>query len=83
MGRAWEYRCALGEPIEHGHEHHLRAINRIRRVGGIRKAVESGVLKSGIFHDCVVHGVEFILAGSIRDDGPLPDVVTDTVEVSR
>ena len=64
--------------MEGGHEHHLRAINTIRRAGGIRPAVEQGVLRSGIMHACVRHGVEFVLAGSIRDDGPLPDVLTDT-----
>jgi hypothetical protein len=63
-----------------GHEHHLRAINRIRRCGSIRGAVEQGVLKSGIMHACIQHHVDFLLAGSIRDDGPLPDVVTDTLD---
>lgn len=68
---------------EAGHEHHLRAINRIRRAGSIAGAVEKGVLTSGIMHDCVKHDVEFLLAGSIRDDGPLPDVVTDALEAQR
>jgi lysine-ketoglutarate reductase/saccharopine dehydrogenase-like protein (TIGR00300 family) len=67
----------LGEPIEHGHEHHLRAINTIRRSGGIRRAVEQGILTSGIMYECVKAGVEMVLAGSIRDDGPLPEVITD------
>jgi lysine-ketoglutarate reductase/saccharopine dehydrogenase-like protein (TIGR00300 family) len=60
-----------------GHEHHLRAINTIRRAGGIRSAVEKNVLTGGIMHACVKHNVEFVLAGSVRDDGPLPDVITD------
>jgi lysine-ketoglutarate reductase/saccharopine dehydrogenase-like protein (TIGR00300 family) len=64
---------------EAGHEHHLRAINTIRRCGSIRKAVEQGVLKSGIMHECVKQNVDFLLAGSIRDDGPLPDVITDVL----
>jgi len=68
-----------GEPLEHGHEHHLRAINAIRRVGGIKQAVDLGVLKSGIMFECVQAGVEMVLAGSIRDDGPLPEVITDTL----
>jgi lysine-ketoglutarate reductase/saccharopine dehydrogenase-like protein (TIGR00300 family) len=68
---------------EAGHEHHLRAINRIRRCGSIREAVDQGVLKSGIMYECVRHDVEFLLAGSIRDDGPLPDVVTDAVEAQQ
>jgi len=68
---------------EGGHEHHLRAINRIRRAGSIRQAVEQGVLTSGIMYECVKNNVEFLLAGSIRDDGPLPDVVTDMLEAQR
>jgi lysine-ketoglutarate reductase/saccharopine dehydrogenase-like protein (TIGR00300 family) len=68
-----------GESIEHGHEHHLRAINTMRRLGGISRAVERGVLTSGIMYECVKAGVEVVLAGSIRDDGPLPEVVTDTL----
>ncbi len=68
-----------GDPVEAGHEHHLRAINRIRRSGGIRRAVEQGVLKSGIMYECVKHNVDFLLAGSIRDDGPLPEVITDSL----
>ena len=67
-----------GIPVEGGHEHHLRAINAVRRAGGIRPAVEQGVLEAGVMHACVRHGVEWVLAGSIRDDGPLPDVITDT-----
>jgi lysine-ketoglutarate reductase/saccharopine dehydrogenase-like protein (TIGR00300 family) len=68
-----------GEPIEHGHEHHLRAINTIRRAGGIARAVEGGALTSGIMYECVKKGVEVVLAGSIRDDGPLPEVITDVL----
>ncbi len=69
-----------GLPIEHGHEHHLRVINTIRRLGGIKQAVERGVLKSGIMYECVRAGVDVVLAGSIRDDGPLPEVITDVLE---
>ncbi len=68
-----------GEPIEHGHEHHLRAINTIRRLGGIAQAIESGVLKSGIMYEATRAGIDVVLAGSIRDDGPLPEVITDTL----
>jgi lysine-ketoglutarate reductase/saccharopine dehydrogenase-like protein (TIGR00300 family) len=68
-----------GALAESGHAHHLRAINRIRRAGGIRPAVDSGVLASGIFYECVRNQVDYLLAGSIRDDGPLPDVVTDVL----
>jgi lysine-ketoglutarate reductase/saccharopine dehydrogenase-like protein (TIGR00300 family) len=68
-----------GLPADEGHEHHLRAINRIRRLGGIAKAVDKGALKSGIMYECVRHNVPFVLAGSIRDDGPLPEVITDVL----
>lgn len=63
-----------------GHEHHLWAINAIRKAGGIRQAVDQGLIERGIFYSCVKKGVEFVLAGSIRDDGPLPDVITDTLK---
>ncbi len=63
-----------------GHENHLHAINTIRRAGGIRRAVARAVLKSGIMHACIKHDVDFVLAGSIRDDGPLPEVITDTLK---
>ena len=72
-----------GDIAEAGHEHHLRAINRIRRAGGIKNAVEAGILTSGIMYECVQRGVDFLLAGSIRDDGPLPEVITDSLEAQR
>ena len=72
-----------GISVEAGHEHHLRGINTIRRLGGIRAAVQQGVLKSGILYECVQHNVQFLLAGSIRDDGPLPEVITDTLAAQR
>jgi len=72
-----------GDIIEAGHEHHLRAINRVRRLGGIRKAVEAEQLRSGIMFECVRNDVDFLLAGSIRDDGPLPEVITDSLEAQR
>lgn len=68
-----------GLPAEEGHEHHLRAINTIRRLGGIQAAVDQGILKSGIMYECVKARVPFVLAGSIRDDGPLPEVITDVM----
>ena len=69
-----------GLPVPGGHRHHMRAINTINRAGGIRAAVESGVLTSGVMVECVRAGVEFVLAGSIRDDGPIVDTITDIVE---
>jgi lysine-ketoglutarate reductase/saccharopine dehydrogenase-like protein (TIGR00300 family) len=83
FGTSLGVRMDRGLPVEAGHEHHLRAINRIRRLGGIKQAVQSGALTSGIMHDCVRHGVDFLLAGSIRDDGPLPEVITDALEAQR
>jgi lysine-ketoglutarate reductase/saccharopine dehydrogenase-like protein (TIGR00300 family) len=68
-----------GHAVEHGHRNHMRAINAVWRAGGIAKAVESGTLTSGIMHACHVHGVGYILAGSIRDDGPLPETMMDLV----
>jgi lysine-ketoglutarate reductase/saccharopine dehydrogenase-like protein (TIGR00300 family) len=72
-----------GDLAEAGHEHHLRAINRVRRWGGIRQAVECGGLTSGIMYECIRNNVNFLLAGSIRDDGPLPEVITDVIEAQR
>ncbi len=66
-----------------GHEHHLWAINAVRRAGSIQRAVESGLIQSGIFYNCVKKNVDFVLAGSIRDDGPLPDVITDTLRAQE
>lgn len=72
-----------GESMEGGHEHHLRSINRIRACGGIKPAVEQGVLTAGLFYEIVRQGVPYVLAGSIRDDGPLPDVITDAMEAQQ
>jgi lysine-ketoglutarate reductase/saccharopine dehydrogenase-like protein (TIGR00300 family) len=72
-----------GVAVQGGHRHHMRAINRINRAGGIRAAVASGVLPSGVMVECVRAGVEYVLAGSIRDDGPLADTITDIVEAQN
>jgi lysine-ketoglutarate reductase/saccharopine dehydrogenase-like protein (TIGR00300 family) len=74
---------AMGRGVEHGHEHHIRALNTIRKEGSIRAAVENGVLTGGIMHALVRHEKEFVLVGSVRDDGPLPDVYTDVIEGQR
>jgi lysine-ketoglutarate reductase/saccharopine dehydrogenase-like protein (TIGR00300 family) len=66
-----------GRPVREGHRNHLMAINRVRAAGGIRQAVESGLVQSGIMHACVRNDIPFVLAGSIRDDGPLPDTLMD------
>jgi len=73
---------ACGESVPHGHQHHLRTINRIRRAGSISEAVRTGLVGRGVMHACVTRGVPFVLCGSIRDDGPLPDVITDVVEAA-
>jgi lysine-ketoglutarate reductase/saccharopine dehydrogenase-like protein (TIGR00300 family) len=72
-----------GAPVEQGHRNHMAAINTVNRAGGIKGAVESGVLKSGVMYELVTHGVEYVLAGSIRDDGPLPDTLMDLVEAQE
>jgi lysine-ketoglutarate reductase/saccharopine dehydrogenase-like protein (TIGR00300 family) len=72
-----------GHPVEHGHRNHMRAINSVRRAGGIGKAVEKGVLTSGIMHACHTHGVSYVLAGSIRDDGPLPETMMNLIEAQE
>jgi lysine-ketoglutarate reductase/saccharopine dehydrogenase-like protein (TIGR00300 family) len=69
-----------GVPVHGGHRHHMRAINTINRAGGIRPAVETGVLKAGVMVECVRAGVEYVLAGSIRDDGPIVDTLTDVID---
>ena len=72
-----------GKIVAHGHTHHMRAINRINNSGSIKDAVEDGTLTGGIMYECVKNDVPFVLAGSIRDDGPLPDVITDTAEAQK
>ncbi len=72
-----------GAPVEQGHRNHMAAINTINRAGGLRQAVESGVLKSGVMYECVTHNVPFVLAGSIRDDGPLPETVMDLIDAQE
>lgn len=73
----------MGQGVEHGHEHHIRALNTIRKAGSIKDAVDQGVLAGGIMHALVTEGKKFVLVGSVRDDGPLPDVHTDVIEGQR
>ena len=72
-----------GLPTDEGHEHHLRTINTIRRLGGIANAVSSGKLAGGVMAECSRRGIPFVLAGSIRDDGPLPEVETDILKAQN
>ena len=69
-----------GRAVEGGHHHHMRAINAVRRVGNLKEAVARKIVKGGIFYECEKRGIEYVLAGSIRDDGPLPDTVMDLIE---
>lgn len=69
-----------GETVTRGHRHHIYAINQINQAGSIKEAVDQGILNEGIMYECVKNKVPFVLAGSIRDDGPLPDVITDILE---
>jgi lysine-ketoglutarate reductase/saccharopine dehydrogenase-like protein (TIGR00300 family) len=77
LGTSLGIRQSDGRQEEHGHRNHMRAINAIYNCGGIRGAVESGRLRSGIIYECVKNNVPFVLAGSLRDDGPLPETITD------
>ena len=77
FGTSLGIRMADGRQEEHGHRNHMRAINAIYNCGDIRGAVKCGRLQSGIMYECVTHNVPFVLAGSLRDDGPLPDTLTD------
>ncbi len=82
-GTSLGYGIAAGRAVPHGHVHHLRTINRIRGLGSIQQAVETGLITSGIMAAAVRHGVDVIMAGTIRDDGPLPGVITDSVDAQR
>jgi lysine-ketoglutarate reductase/saccharopine dehydrogenase-like protein (TIGR00300 family) len=83
MGTSLGMDMQRGVSVRGGHRHHLKAINTIRRCGNIANAVEQGVLNSGIFYECVKQGVPFSLAGSIRDDGPLPDTRMNLIEAQE
>ncbi len=72
-----------GQPTEGGHRHHMSAINTIRRLGSLHAAVGQGILREGIMYECIRNDVEMVLAGSVRDDGPIPDVITDMNEAQR
>lgn len=83
FGTSLGFKVDEGVRMPGGSRNHLAAINEIMKCGGLRGAVEKGVLKKGIFYECIVHGIPYVLAGSIRDDGPIPDVITDVVEAQR
>ncbi len=83
MGTSLGVDMKRGVSVRGGHRHHLKVINTIRRYGSIAKAVEQDVLKSGVLYECVRNGVPFSLAGSIRDDGPLPDTQMDLIKAQQ
>ncbi len=83
MGTSLGIALHSGMPIEGGHRHHMAAINTIRRAGSLRAAVEKGILREGIMYECIRNQVEMVLAGSVRDDGPVPDVIMDMGEAQR
>jgi lysine-ketoglutarate reductase/saccharopine dehydrogenase-like protein (TIGR00300 family) len=66
-----------------GHRNHMQAINEVFKAGGLKAMVEKKILKSGVMYECIKHNVPYVLAGSVRDDGPIPDVITDVVEAQR
>jgi lysine-ketoglutarate reductase/saccharopine dehydrogenase-like protein (TIGR00300 family) len=80
LGTSLGVRQSDGRQEEHGHRNHMRAINAIFHAGSVHGAVENGTLKSGVLYECVKASVPFVLAGSLRDDGPLPDTITDMNE---
>ena len=82
-GTSLGVKTKTGELVAHGHKHHLKAINTINKAGSIRDAVEQGVLTSGVMYECIKNDTPYVLAGSIRDDGPLPDVITDSQEAQQ
>jgi lysine-ketoglutarate reductase/saccharopine dehydrogenase-like protein (TIGR00300 family) len=77
FGTSLGVRLSDGRLEEHGHRNHMRAINAINRAGSVCLAVETGRLRSGVLYECVKNQVPYVLAGSLRDDGPLPDTITD------
>jgi len=83
FGTALGVNLESGLATEHGHEHHMRAINRVRAAGSLRAMVDSGQLRSGVMKTAIENGVDTVLGGSVRDDGPLPDVITEMGEAQR
>lgn len=83
MGTSLGVDMKRGVAVHGGHRHHLKVINSIRRYGSIHKAVEAGAVKSGVMYECVHNNVPFVLAGSIRDDGPLPDTIMDLIQAQE
>jgi lysine-ketoglutarate reductase/saccharopine dehydrogenase-like protein (TIGR00300 family) len=83
LGTSLGISLTTGKAVEGGHSNHLTALNEIQHAGGIRKAVEKGIIKDGIMYQCIKRGVKFVLAASIRDDGPLGEVISDACEAQE
>lgn len=66
-----------------GHRNHMQAINEVFKAGSMKAMVEKGILKKGVMYECITNDISYVLAGSVRDDGPIPDVITDVVEAQR
>ena len=83
MGTSLGMHISDGTLAMRGHRNHMQAVNEVFKAGGLKAMVDKKILKSGVMYECIKNGVPFVLAGSIRDDGPIPDVVTDVVEAQR
>jgi lysine-ketoglutarate reductase/saccharopine dehydrogenase-like protein (TIGR00300 family) len=83
MGTSLGVDMKRGVAVRGGHRHHLKVINTVRRYGSIAKAVEAGAIRGGVMYECVRQNVPFVLAGSIRDDGPLPDTQMDLIKAQE
>jgi len=83
MGTSLGMRIKDGTLAIRGHRNHMQAINEVFKAGSLKAMVRKGILKSGVMYECIVNDIPFVLAGSVRDDGPIPDVITDIVEAQR
>jgi lysine-ketoglutarate reductase/saccharopine dehydrogenase-like protein (TIGR00300 family) len=83
MGTSLGMRIKDGTLAIRGHRNHMQAINEVFKAGSLEAMVRKGILKSGVMYECIVNDIPFVLAGSVRDDGPIPDVITDIVEAQR
>jgi lysine-ketoglutarate reductase/saccharopine dehydrogenase-like protein (TIGR00300 family) len=83
MGTSLGMRIKDGTLAIRGHRNHMQAINEVFKAGSLKAMVRKGILKSGVIYECIVNDIPFVLAGSVRDDGPIPDVITDIVEAQR
>ncbi|HEV8405805.1 MAG TPA: TIGR00300 family protein [Nitrososphaera sp.] len=83
LGTSLGMRVNDGTLAVRGHRNHMEAINEVFKAGGLKAMVDKKILKSGVMYECIKNNVPYVLAGSIRDDGPLPDVVTDVVDAQR